>query len=58
MFLAIDLRTLFILGLTIVLTSVLAAGLVHRERRGIGFEGVGIHVIYAAGVLSLILGRG
>lgn len=52
---AVDDRTLFLLALTIVLTSVLAGGLIHRERRGIGFEGVAILVLYGLGVVSLLL---
>lgn len=52
---AIDAETAFLLALTVLLTAVLGAGLVHRGRRGIGFEGVGILVLYAAGVVSLLL---
>jgi cation:H+ antiporter len=52
---AIEQRTSFLLALTVVLTAVLAAGLVHRSRKGIGFEGVGILVIYALGIVSLVL---
>ena len=48
-------RTTFLLALTVVLTAVLAAGLVHRSRKGIGFEGIGILVIYALGVISIVL---
>jgi cation:H+ antiporter len=52
---AIDAQTAFLLALTVLLTAVLGAGLVHRSRRGIGFEGIGILVIYAIGVVSLLL---
>jgi cation:H+ antiporter len=42
-------------ALAVLLTAVLAAGLVHRSKRGIGFEGTGILVIYGLGVLSVLL---
>lgn len=45
--------TVFLLSLTLLLTSVLAAGLIYRERRGIGFEGVAILVVYVVGVTTL-----
>lgn len=50
---AIDQGTVFLLALTILLTAVLAAGLISRERKGIGFEGVSILVLYAAGMVTL-----
>lgn len=46
-------QTVFVLALTLLLTAVLAAGLVYRERRGIGFEGVAILFIYVAGFATL-----
>ncbi|MCD9622857.1 hypothetical protein [Rhabdothermincola salaria] len=52
---AIDAQTAFLLALTVLLTAVLGAGLVHRGKRGIGFEGIGILVLYALGVVSLLL---
>ena len=52
---AIDESTSFLLAVTVVLTAVLAAGLVLRSKRGIGFEGIAILVLYAVGVISLAL---
>lgn len=46
-------RTLFLLGLTLLLTGVFAAGLLYREKRGIGFEGIAILVLYAVGFATL-----
>lgn len=43
----------FVLGWTMVLVAIVAAGLVRREREGIGFEGVAVLVIYAAGVVTV-----
>ena len=48
--------TRFLLGLAIVLAGVLTAGLLHRARRGIGFEGVTILLIYLTGVGVLATG--
>lgn len=50
---AITTPTLLVLGLAVVLTSLLAAGLIFREKRGIGFEGLSILVCYAAGMALL-----
>ena len=47
---AIDAGTRAVLALVVLLTAVLAAGLVRRERKGIGFEGVVILVLYAVGL--------
>ena len=52
---AIDDGTTFFLALAVLLTAVLAAGLVHRSKRGIGFEGVGILVLYGLGMLTVLL---
>ncbi len=52
---ALDADTAFLLALTVILTAVLAAGLIHRSKRGIGFEGVGILMIYILGVVSILL---
>lgn len=52
---AIGDRTVFLLGLTLLLTGIFAAGLIHRQRSGIGFEGIAILVVYAAGFATLIL---
>lgn len=45
--------SVLLLALTVLLVSLLAAGLVTRERRFIGFEGIAILVAYAAGVVAL-----
>jgi cation:H+ antiporter len=45
--------TLFVLALTLLLTALLAAGLLYRQRRGIGFEGLAILVVYAVGFILL-----
>jgi len=50
----VDKGTRFLLALTLLMTVLLAAGLVYRERRGIGFEGVSLLVLYALGVLVLV----
>lgn len=52
---AVDTDTMFVMTLTLVLASVLAAGLVHRGRRGIGFEGIAILVLYVGGFSVLFL---
>lgn len=44
----------FVLGWTMLLVAVLGAGLVRRERRGIGFEGIGILVLYVAGAAVVV----
>ncbi|MEJ1154457.1 hypothetical protein [Microbacterium marmarense] len=43
--------SLVLLGGTLLITAVLAAGLLLRDRRGVGFEGVSIPVIYAATIV-------
>jgi len=48
-------ETLYVLSLTLLLTALLAAGLLYRERRGIGFEGVAILVVYFVGFTGLAL---
>lgn len=50
---AIGPDTVFVLALAVLLTAVLGAGLVTRDRRGVGFEGVAILVIYGLGVAML-----
>lgn len=40
--------SLVLLGGTLLITAVLGAGLIVRDRRGIGFEGIAIPAIYAA----------
>lgn len=44
-----------LLGGTIFITAVLAAGLIVRERRGIGFEGFGLPIAYVATVGGAVL---
>ena len=46
---AINDDDVFLLALTLMLTAILAAGLIHRERRGIGFEGLAILALYVGG---------
>lgn len=51
---AADAPAMFVMALTVVLTAMLIAGLLTRERRGIGFEGVAILATYAVGVAGLV----
>ncbi|MFC0006621.1 sodium:calcium antiporter [Micromonospora siamensis] len=53
-----NLSGLLFTGMTTLMTATLAAGLVIRERRGIGFEGVAIPVIYLATVVLLLIRPG
>ena len=46
-------RTLFLLALTLLLTGIFAAGLIYRQKSGIGFEGATILAVYAAGFATL-----
>ena len=46
---------LLLAGATIMMTVALAAGLIMRERRGVGFEGVAIPLIYVATVIVLVV---
>lgn len=46
---------LVLLGGTTLITAVLAAGLVMRDRRGIGFEGVSVPLLYVATVATAIV---
>jgi cation:H+ antiporter len=52
---AIGDSTVFLLALTLLLTGIFAAGLIYRERTGIGFEGIAILVVYVAGFATLAL---
>lgn len=52
---AADEQALFVTALTVVLTALLIAGLLTREKRGIGFEGVAILGTYSVGVVALII---
>jgi cation:H+ antiporter len=51
---AADSQALFLLALTVLLTAQLAGGMLQRERRHIGFEGVSILGFYGLGVVSLV----
>jgi cation:H+ antiporter len=46
-------RTVFLLALTLLLTGIFAAGLIYRQRSGIGFEGAAILVVYVLGFATL-----
>lgn len=46
---------LLLAGATILMTATLTAGLIMRDRRGIGFEGVTIPVVYAGAVILLLV---
>lgn len=48
--------SLVLLGGTLIMTAVLAAGLLMRDRKGIGFEGVSIPLIYVATVVLAVVG--
>lgn len=52
---ATDRATMFLTVVAILQTAVLAAGLIHRERGGIGFEGVSLFVIYGLGIVGIAL---
>lgn len=47
--------SLVLLGGTMLITVVLAAGLIMRERRGIGFEGLALPVLYGATVALAVV---
>lgn len=51
---AIGDRTLFLAALTLLLTSIFAAGLIYRQKSGIGFEGTMILAVYAVGFATLV----
>ena len=55
---AVGPASLVLLGGTILITAVLAAGLVIRDRKGIGFEGVALPAIYLATVGGALLVSG
>lgn len=44
-----------IIALAVVMTAILGAGLIHRGRRGIGFEGVALIATYLAGLVLISL---
>lgn len=47
---------MMLLALTLLLTAILAAGLIHRQARGIGFEGLAILALYVGGFALLLAG--
>lgn len=46
-------QDVFLLALTLMLAAILAAGLIHREMTGIGFEGFAILGLYIGGFIML-----
>ncbi|MDX1654890.1 MAG: sodium:calcium antiporter [Candidatus Competibacteraceae bacterium] len=50
--------TLFVTALAVLLTAVLAAGLIYRQKTGVGFEGLVILVLYALGFTVLFFFTG
>lgn len=53
---ALGQQDLFLLSMTLMLTAILAAGLIHRQERGIGFEGLAILGLYVVGSVVLLTG--
>jgi cation:H+ antiporter len=51
---AADQQAVFLMAVTVVLTATLAAGMLGREERHIGFEGIGILVFYAIAAGSIV----
>lgn len=52
---AISEQTVGVVALALVMTAILGAGLIHRGRRGIGFEGIALVVAYVAGFVLIAL---
>ena len=52
---SVDGDALFLLSLTVILTALLAAGMLSRQRRHIGFEGIAIMTFYAIGLTALVV---
>lgn len=52
---ATDRATMFLAAVAILQTAVLAAGLIHRERGGIGFEGFSMFAIYGLGIVGIAI---
>lgn len=50
---ALTTADVFTLGWAMLLVGILGAGLVRRERHGVGFEGVGVLVVYVGGLVAL-----
>ncbi|MGV9765095.1 sodium:calcium antiporter [Micromonospora tulbaghiae] len=53
-----NLSGLLFTGMTTLMTATLAAALIIRERRGVGFEGIAIPAIYVATVALLLIRPG
>lgn len=51
---AIEQSDLFVIGWTLLMTGILGAGLLRRQRGRIGFEGVAILGLYITGLLTLV----
>lgn len=53
---AIGPDTRFMAAVTVLLAALVTAGLVHRQRRGIGFEGLAVMVVYLGGLAVVAFG--
>lgn len=51
----VDRPTLFMAAITVILTAIFGAGLLHRQRGGIGFEGLAMFVVYGLGIAGVAL---
>ncbi len=51
---AVDQQTLLVLAVTVVMTAMLTGGLLYRDERYIGFEGIAILGTYAVGIAGLV----
>lgn len=51
---AADRSALFLLGLTVIMVAALAAGMLVRDKRAIGFEGLAILGFYGLGIAALV----
>lgn len=52
---AADQQALYMLAITVVMTAMLVGGLLYRDERYIGFEGVAILATYGAGIVGLVM---
>lgn len=50
---AIDEASLLAMAMTLTMTALLIAGMLVRDRKGIGFEGMAIPVVYATGIAMM-----
>lgn len=53
---AVDAQDAFVLVTAIIMTALLLMGLILRDRRGIGFEGFGILIVYATMIVIQLAG--